>query len=253
MRVVMSSAPQPFLTRAEPLLKTDPFTTSVITTVTTRIASGAVPNSGENLWHTIEGAHGDVIGVAMHTPPYNMFLSRMPRDAAIALAHDVTDRRRELPGVNGASESTAAFAEAWEAITGCSSRVDRAMRMYRLADLIWPEAVLGKAYRAELSETGMVAEWFAEFHDEAQPDAPVDDWTAMAQRRIEAGDVHLWRAEDATVALRQSARLRRVSHGLDPSTRLRAVVGMDTAAASRRRRLQQLSALVPNTSCSTPI
>src|SRR5580693_9168950 len=63
MRVVMSSVPQPFLTRAEPLLKTDPFTTSVITTVTTRIASGAVPNNDENLWHTIEGEHGQVIGV----------------------------------------------------------------------------------------------------------------------------------------------------------------------------------------------
>jgi len=201
MRVVMCADPQPFLTRAQPLLKSDPFSTSVITTVTTRIAAGAVPNSEENLWHTVEGEHGQVIGVAMHTPPYNMFLSRMPRDAAIALAHEIADRGRELPGVNGASESTTAFAEAWQAITGRSSRVDRAMRMYRLVDLVWPEAVLGEACRAESTESSTVAEWFAEFHNEAQSGAPVDDWTAMAERRIEAGEVHLWRVEGVPVAL----------------------------------------------------
>jgi RimJ/RimL family protein N-acetyltransferase len=236
MRVVVFSAPQPFLTRAEPLLKTDPFTTSVITTVTTRVASGAVPNKDENLWHTIEGAHGQVIGVAMHTPPYNMFLSRMPRDAVIALAHDVADRRRELPGVNGASESTAAFAKAWEAITGRSSRVDRAMRMYRLVDLVWPEAVLGEAVRAESTESGMVAEWFAEFHDEAQSDAPVDDWTAMAQRRIEAGDVHLWRAEDVPVALAAvsaaPAGVARVGPVYTPPSRRRNGYGSGVTAAA---------------------
>jgi predicted GNAT family acetyltransferase len=236
MRVVMSSAPQPFLTRAEPLLKTDPFTTSVITTVTTRIASGAVPNNDENLWHTIEGEHGQVIGVAMHTPPYNMFLSRMPRDAVIALAHDVADRRRELPGVNGASESTAAFAKTWEAITGRSSRVDRAMRMYRLVDLVWPEAVPGEAYRAESTETGMVAEWFAEFHDEAQSDAPVDDWTTLAQRRIEAGDVHLWRAEDVPVALAAvsgaPAGVARVGPVYTPPSRRRNGYGSGVTAAA---------------------
>jgi RimJ/RimL family protein N-acetyltransferase len=183
------------------LLKSDPFSTNVITTVTTRIALGAVPNNDGNSWHTIEGEDGQVIGVAMQTPPYNMFLSRMPPDAVIALAHEIADRGSELPGVNGASESTAAFATAWETITGRPSRVDRATRMYRLADLVWPEAVLGESHRAEPTESDLVAEWFAEFHDEAQRDAPVDDWTAMAQRRIEAGDVHLWRAEGVPVAL----------------------------------------------------
>jgi RimJ/RimL family protein N-acetyltransferase len=201
MRVVTCSAPQPFLAQAEPLLKSDPFSTNVITTVTARIASGAVPNDAENRWHTIEGEHGQVIGVAMHTPPYHMFLSRMSRDAVIVLAQEIAARGRELPGINGASESTAAFAEAWEAITGRSSRVDRSTRMYRLVDLVWPEAVVGGASPAESPESDMVAQWFAEFHDEAQPDAPVDDWTAMAQRRIESGDVHLWRTGGVPVAL----------------------------------------------------
>lgn len=137
----------------------------------------------------------------MHTPPYRMFLSRMPQEAVIALAREIADSGRDLPGVNGAAESTTAFAKAWEAISGHSSRVVTATRMYRLADLVWPEGVLGEAYRAEMGDSNRVAEWFAEFHDDAQPDAPVDDWTAMARRRIEAGDVHLWCTEGVPVAL----------------------------------------------------
>jgi predicted GNAT family acetyltransferase len=201
MRVVMCSTPEPFLTQAEPLLQSDPFSTNVISTVTTRIASGAVPNSNENLWYVIEEEPGQAIGVAMHTPPYKVFLSRMPHNAVIALAHEIADGGTDLPGVNGASESTGAFAEAWEAFTGHSSRVDRATRMYRLADLVYPEAVVGEAHRAETTDVKKVAEWFAEFHDDAQADAPVDDWTAMARRRIDAGEVHLWRTEGVPVSL----------------------------------------------------
>jgi RimJ/RimL family protein N-acetyltransferase len=201
MRVVMCFGPERFLTRADPLLKSDPFSTSVITTTTARIAAGAIPNSDENLWNTIEGDDGRVIGVAMHTPPHHMFLSRMPRDAVVALAHEVADRGRDLPGINGAIESTTAFAKVWEEITGHSSRVRTAMRMYRLVDLVWPEAVRGGTHRAELPDLSVVAEWLAAFHNEAQPDAPVDDWHAMAQRRIEAGEVHLWHAEGVPVAL----------------------------------------------------
>jgi predicted GNAT family acetyltransferase len=201
MRVVKCFGPEEFLTRALPLLKSDPFSTSVITTVTTRLASRAIPNSDENLWHTIEEDDGRVLGVAMHTPPHNMFLSRMPQAAAVALAHEVADLGRAIPGVNGALESTAAFALAWEEITGRSSRVHTEMRMYRLFELAWPEAVRGEARSAESPDLDVVAEWLAAFHSEAQPDAPVDDWSAMAHRRIEAREVHLWHLEGVPVAL----------------------------------------------------
>lgn len=202
MRITVYSDPKSFLAQAEPLLKSDPFSTNVIATVTTRIVSGALPGIEENLWSTIEGDHGQVIGAAMHTPPHNMFLSRMPQDAAHALATDVAHSGRALPGVNGATESTRAFARAWEGLTGRSSSIVTEMRMYRLVDLVWPEAPPGQAHRAETSrDLSVVAAWFAAFHDEEQPDAPADDWTAMAQRRMNASEVHLWRTEGMPVAL----------------------------------------------------
>jgi predicted GNAT family acetyltransferase len=202
MRITVHSGPKPFLDRAGPLLKSDPFSTNVIAVVATRMASGAQRDSEDHLWLTIEGDDGQVLGVAMHTPPYNMFLSRMPQDAARALAEDVTHSGRDLPGVNGAIESTRTFARAWEGLTGRSSSIVTEMRMYLLVDLVWPEAVPGQAHRAETSrDFSAVAAWFAAFHDEAQPDAPEDDWTAKAQRRMKAGEVHLWHTKGVPVAL----------------------------------------------------
>ena len=74
--------------------------------------------------------------------------------------------------------------------------------MYRLVDLRWPQAVPGQPRWAEISrDLGLSAEWFAAFHEEAQPHAPYDDWTAMARRRLEARELHLWSAEGIPVAL----------------------------------------------------
>jgi RimJ/RimL family protein N-acetyltransferase len=202
MRVTTYSDPEVFLVQAEPLLRSDPFSPNVIATVTTRIASGAVPGGPDHLWVTIERNDAEVVGLAMHTPPHNMFVSRMPEEAALVLAREMADSGRNLPGVNGAVASTRVFARAWEQSTGCSSTLARETRMYRLVELRWPEAVAGQAHRAETSrDLGLVTEWFAAFHDEAQSHAPVDDWAAMAQRRMDAGDLHLWHAEGVPVAL----------------------------------------------------
>ncbi len=62
-------------------------------------------------------------------------MSRVPVAAAVALAHALADMGRELPGVNGAVESTVAFAKAWEERTGQASRVLTAMHMCRLGEL----------------------------------------------------------------------------------------------------------------------
>jgi predicted GNAT family acetyltransferase len=46
-----------------------------------------------------------------------------------------------------------------------------------------------------------MAAWLAAFHDEAQVEAPVLDWRAVAERRVRAGQVHLWQDDGARVAL----------------------------------------------------
>src|ERR1700723_708303 len=100
MRVSMYSDPEEFLVRAEDFLEADPFTPSVIATVTTRIASGSLADTSSNVWFTVE-EDSRVVGLAMHTPPHNIFLSRMPEHAALALAREVAQGGSNPPGVNG--------------------------------------------------------------------------------------------------------------------------------------------------------
>ena len=191
-----------FLAAAEAFFCSDPFSANVIAVVAARIAAGAEPVRGGQLWATVEDPGGHVVGAAMHTPPYHLFVSRMPSEAATALAGALADAGRELPGVNGAVASTTAFAQAWEARTGQASTVITAMRMYRLGRLARPQSVPGGATLAtNPDDVGLVAGWLAAFHDEAQPHAPVEDWPAFAERRIAAGHVHLWRDGGDPVAL----------------------------------------------------
>jgi predicted GNAT family acetyltransferase len=167
-----------------------------------RIAAGEEPDSERHLWATVEDSEGRIVGAAMHTPPHHLFVSRMPAAAARSLANLVADARRDLPGVNGAVEATGPFAATWAARTGRTSTVITAMRMYRLGQLTWPQGVAGEAAAAVTPrDIELVASWLAAFHEEAQPHAPVWDWRALAERRVRAGQVHLWRNGDAAVSL----------------------------------------------------
>jgi RimJ/RimL family protein N-acetyltransferase len=204
MRPYVHAGARQILGAAEPLLRSDPFSTNVIAVVAGRFAAGNEPDNGLALWATVEDDDNEdrVVGAAMHTPSYHLFVSRMPRGAALSLAHHLAEAARDLPGVNGAVGSSGAFAETWTARTGQRSAVVTAMRMYRLGDLARPPGVPGAAAASVTDrDLELVTAWFAAFHDEAQQHAPAVDWPVLAERRVRARQVHLWRDGDEFVAL----------------------------------------------------
>ena len=209
MRVRFHETASALLTAADPFFRADPYSANVIAVVAARVAAGTRSAGDAPLWVTIENGNGPVVGVAMHTPPHLLFLSRMPRQAAAALARTLADAKAAPPGVNGAREATTAFADAWCELTGRSSSPITAMRMYRLEELRRPDSVPGAGRRALASgdvgsgvragggvaasgDAGLVAAWLAAFHDEAQPHAPVLEWRSLAEQRIAAGEIQLW-------------------------------------------------------------
>jgi predicted GNAT family acetyltransferase len=200
MQVHLHDSAREFVADAEPLLQEDPFSTNVIAVAAGRAAAGDEPDSS-NMWATVKDGEGRLVGVAMHTPPHHLFVSQMPAEAASALADTLADASRDLPGVNGAVESTGAFAETWTARTGQPSALVTAMRMYRLGQLVLPLGVPGEAAMATARDIELITGWFAAFHDEAQPHTPIADWRALVERRVGGGQIHLWRDDDACVAL----------------------------------------------------
>lgn len=193
MRVRLHDDPAALLAAADPFFRADPFSANVIAGVA-GIARSGVFDGRDNLWAIVEEADGSVVGVAMHTPPHALFVSLMPRQASETLAATLADAGRKLPEVNGASDSAGAFAEAWSAQTGLSSTVVTAMRMYCLGELRPPSGVPGEAVLATAPEDiELIAGWFAAFHAGARAHAPSEDWPRIAERRVAAGQIHLWR------------------------------------------------------------
>jgi hypothetical protein len=202
MRARFHETVQRFLAAAEGFLRSDPLSTNVVAVVAARVAAGAQPASDDHLWATLEDGDGGVLGLAMHTPPHALFVSRMPAEAAAVLAGALADAGRALPGVNGALSATVPFADAWAACTGQVSTVLTAMRMYRLCELVRAPCVPGRPATAAVpADIALVAAWLGAFHDEAQPHAPVEDWRALAERRVAAGEVQLWHDGGAAVAV----------------------------------------------------
>ena len=201
MRVRLHDEPDTFSTAADPFFRSDPFSANVIAVVAARVAAGDPIGGRNRLWATVEDDDGAVLGVAMHTPPHALFVSRMPHEAAAALADALVGAERELPGVNGACESTTAFAAVWSAQTGQTSTIVTGTRMYRLEKLRRPRNVPGEGTLATVpSDVELVSGWVAAFHDEARAHAPSEPVVTF-ERRIAAGGVHLWRDRGTAVSM----------------------------------------------------
>lgn len=217
-----------FLAAAAAFLLDEPLSANVIATVAARTTLGergaerghspgarAGTDASSNLWLTIHadpnepGAAGrePVIGAAMRTPPYPLAVSRMPPEAAAALADALADLgattpAAALPGVTGAASAASAFADAWAARTGRQARIATRMRMYRLDVLRAPQGVSGEAVVADPGrDRTLVAGWLEAFHAEAVSASPTDDWDELARRRLAARQVHLWHQAGRFVSL----------------------------------------------------
>ena len=94
-----------FLDEAADLIAAEPLSTNVMGVVALATKEGRRPAQSGDLWTTLVTTAppwpARVVGAAMHTPPYNLFLSPMPRQATEALARKLYEEAREARGVTG--------------------------------------------------------------------------------------------------------------------------------------------------------
>ncbi|WP_407784212.1 GNAT family N-acetyltransferase [Actinophytocola sp.] len=115
--------------------------------------------------------NGDLIGVALRTPPWPIISSGLPTDPVL-LETFLTEWREvdpELPGASGPRENVDAVGAAWTRVTGGATTEVLAGRLYRLGQLTLP-TVPGRARLATEDDIELLAKWRAEFSDEALPD-----------------------------------------------------------------------------------
>lgn len=189
-----------FEREAAAYLDFDPFSSSVIAVEVDRALTGMRnPGPEDRYWTLVNGVQ--TVGIAMHTPPHNVFLARMPDEAASVLAESLAETQQVLSGVSGERQAVAAFARKWKQLTGKASSTAVSMRMYRLEELVLPVAVPGRGRPAEGGDIDVIAAWLQAFHDEAQPLAPVGDWRTLAEQRISAGQFRVWEDNQTVVSM----------------------------------------------------
>ncbi len=216
---------QRFAELASSWMATDPYSTNVIGAYLATTGAGEQPPRGDEIWVAVfEG--GEVVGVAMHTPPHNLFLPRLksglPSQIALALARS----GRALPGVTGEAGSVHEFARTWARQTGIVSHLSHELRMYRLDAVSPPQSVPGQPRQAGRGDRALLMQWLTQFHDEAVPDSPAEDVAALVERRLVHYENWLWCVDDDPVSLAGCSR---------PAAGLARVGPVYTPAEHRRR------------------
>jgi RimJ/RimL family protein N-acetyltransferase len=242
-----------FLAAAGPCLRRERVRNTVILTVTETMrmnaeasaarssaagqAVGAATRPLLGWWSDPAGA---VTGAFMHTPPFPVVLTAVTPEAAAELAA-VTMAARPFGGVNARPEVAEGFADGWRD-GNHRGRVDvyRRQRLYRLAELVWPDPVPdGTARMARDADVPLTADWFAAFMVEVDDMGRAEDQSAAAREKISHGGVTVWEAGGKpvsiagnTVAVTGMVRIGPVY--TPPELRGHGYASAATAAASQR-------------------
>ncbi|MEW2543848.1 MULTISPECIES: GNAT family N-acetyltransferase [Micromonospora] len=198
--------PEEFLAAAGAYLAADPVVSTVVASVTRRMAARraeGVTLPEDDWWLVVRDASGAVVGAAMRTapfPPRPAFLLPMPPEAAEALAHAWHRRGERVRAVNGALPAARACAEEVARLDGGRVAVAQHTRLHVLDQLTPPAPAPGALRTATADEVDLVAAWFAAFMADADEQAGRPRGTSAHEtpdradllRRIRDGRVWFW-------------------------------------------------------------
>lgn len=161
-------------------------------------------------WWT--GSGDEIGGAFMHTPPYPLLLTALPAAAVLELAAALAGRT--LSAVNAYPDAAREFAAAWRDVSGSLATPLRGMRLYRLAELAWPDpAPDGGPRVAADADVPLLAGWFTAFAAEVK-DSVEEDHESVVREKLGYGGILLWLAGGRPVSMaavsRQVAGMARI-------------------------------------------
>ena len=204
MKVELIDSVEEFIETTTAFRAADPLRTNIIGSVSLAVSTGRTTYD-DYRWWIVRGVDGDVVGVAMRTSPFNMFITPMPIDAARALGRSVGRFDDGLPGVTGSKDIVDALVDGYvrSESPGSTRTLTEHRRdlLYELEELITPE-VEGFARPARPDEIEPLATMFLEFTDEVEL-APLSlaDARDGVKKSIAAGSLYCWEFEGAIAAI----------------------------------------------------
>jgi len=216
-RIEFTDDPEQFLTIVGTFLTQDPVVTTVIATVTRRLAERGGADAPHRWWAVARDGRDQIVGVAMRTAPfapYPAYVLSMPEDAALALARMLHERGEELGGVNGALPAARVVAEETARLSGGAASVHEHLRLFELGDLVLPESPPGRLRSATRGDAELCLGWFRDFAQAAAEQAGRHEPHAMEEFamdemlvRIDDGIIWLWEDEAGEVVHLTAANL----------------------------------------------
>jgi uncharacterized protein len=138
---------------------------------------------------------GNIIAVAIRTPPRKLLLSKMTDLVAVELiAEDLYKQQQKLPGVSSLPKEAEAFAQAWQNITGQSYKPDMQLRLHQLDTVQDVQQANGNLRLASISDRELLIDWIEAFYTEA-----LESNEENASRAVDAflsqNSFYIWESE----------------------------------------------------------
>ncbi|MBX6386889.1 MAG: GNAT family N-acetyltransferase [Microbispora sp.] len=193
MKWTITSDVEEYASAAEPWLLRDPVRNTIVLTVLRGIRGGQFADDPLMGWVTDD--EGEVAGAFSHTPPRPLLLGNVLPGTLPALAAELIERERAIPGVTGPVPAAEAFAVAWWR----PEDRRRSERLYRLGRLA-AAAAPGKARLVTTTEIPEAAGWFRAFEEEAEGEVSADP-TPVVAARVNREELLWWEDEGRPVSL----------------------------------------------------
>lgn len=154
---------------------------------------------------------GEVVGMAVMTPPRRLVLSTFVANGVMAhLVRYLLKTDALIPGVVGPASQAQAFSACWaEAVPSASPRVAARMRVFEARTVAAVPLSAGELRLASMADYPLMAQWMAAFSQEALGEPADSDQTKKdAERAIGDGQLHLWDCNGPVSIAKASRPLR---------------------------------------------
>ena len=139
---------------------------------------------------------GQVVGVAVMTPPKRIILSRIDTDiqaAAIHLVRHLREINRQIPGVVGPAVEAQAFADGWvEGVLGISVRLSKQMRVFEARTVADLPLSPGEMRFARLDDHPLMAQWIIGLSEAIGEPVSLESAKSRAEKLINDQQLYVW-------------------------------------------------------------
>jgi predicted GNAT family acetyltransferase len=164
MEVVRLDDATAFLAEAGPLLLADEARHNLILGIAGTIRDTPDLYPLRSLWLVRHA--GEVVAVALRTPPYNLILAKPRSTPALAALAEAVAGAEEIPGVTGTEPEVHEFVELWSQHSGLRGRVNMRQGVYALDQVELVPSVPGSARVATEHDRDLALRWWIAFGDE---------------------------------------------------------------------------------------